>query len=54
MALDKKTGDVIWKCAMPEADEAAYASIVVSEAAGVQAIRPVSAKGRGRRRCQDR
>jgi glucose dehydrogenase len=29
VALDKKTGDTIWKSAVPEGDEAAYASIIV-------------------------
>ena len=28
-ALNKKTGAVIWKCALPEGDEAAYASAIV-------------------------
>jgi outer membrane protein assembly factor BamB len=36
IALDKKTGEVIWKCAVPGGDQAAYSSIVVSEAAGVK------------------
>jgi outer membrane protein assembly factor BamB len=30
--LDKETGATIWKCAIPGGDEAAYASIVVSDA----------------------
>ena len=36
IALDKKTGDTIWKTALPEADEAAYASAIVVEIAGVR------------------
>jgi len=36
VALNKKSGAVIWKCAMPEGDEAAYASIIVSHAGGVK------------------
>jgi outer membrane protein assembly factor BamB len=34
VALDKKTGDTIWKAALPQADLANYASIIVVEAAG--------------------
>lgn len=36
VALDKKSGDVIWKCAVPGGDEAAYASVVVAEVGGVK------------------
>jgi outer membrane protein assembly factor BamB len=36
VALDKKTGDVRWKCAVPGGDEAAYASVIVVEAGGVK------------------
>jgi outer membrane protein assembly factor BamB len=35
-AFNKKTGEVIWKCAVPGGDAAAYASIIVVEAAGVR------------------
>jgi outer membrane protein assembly factor BamB len=40
-ALNKKTGDVIWQCPMPDIgkkgkDEAGYASIVISHGAGVK------------------
>jgi len=34
VALDKKTGSVIWKSAVPGGDRAAYASAIVVEAAG--------------------
>jgi outer membrane protein assembly factor BamB len=34
VALNKRTGDVIWKCAVPEADDAGYASAIVVNAAG--------------------
>jgi outer membrane protein assembly factor BamB len=34
VALHKKTGEPIWKCALPEGDEAAYASAIVVEAGG--------------------
>lgn len=36
LALDKKTGDVIWKCPVEGGESAGYASIVVSEAGGVR------------------
>jgi outer membrane protein assembly factor BamB len=35
-ALDKKTGDVIWKSAVPGGDEAAYASVIVVEVGGLK------------------
>src|SRR6266545_1474169 len=31
VALNKKTGDLLWKCAVPEGDEAAYASAIFVE-----------------------
>ncbi|HAB16726.1 MAG TPA: PQQ-like beta-propeller repeat protein [Verrucomicrobiota bacterium] len=34
VALNKKTGAVLWKCALPEGDEAAYASAVVADTPG--------------------
>jgi outer membrane protein assembly factor BamB len=36
VALNKKTGDVIWKCAVPEGDDAAYASVVVAQIGNVK------------------
>ena len=50
VALDKKTGKLIWKCAMPKIgdrgkDGAAYSSIVISEACGVRQY--VQIVGRG-------
>ena len=36
VALNKATGDVIWKAALPEADEAAYASAIVANFGGVK------------------
>ena len=36
VALDKKTGDVIWKSALEEGDQAAYASAIKVEAGGVK------------------
>ncbi len=35
-ALDKHTGEVVWKSQVPGGDGAAYASVVVSEACGVR------------------
>src|SRR5262249_17028254 len=36
VALDKKTGDVVWKCAAPIQDTTAgYSSVVIAEAGGV-------------------
>ncbi len=35
-ALNKKSGDVIWKCPIPKGDDAAYASVVVVEVGGVK------------------
>jgi outer membrane protein assembly factor BamB len=34
VALDKKTGETVWKSALAEADQANYASIIVVDAAG--------------------
>ena len=36
VALNKTTGDVIWKCSMPESQQAAYGSVVVGKFAGVK------------------
>jgi outer membrane protein assembly factor BamB len=36
VALDKKTGDVVWKSPVPGGDTAGYASIVISEVNGVK------------------
>lgn len=36
VALNKTTGDLVWKCAVPGGDEAAYASAIVVEAGGVK------------------
>jgi outer membrane protein assembly factor BamB len=36
VALNKKSGEVIWKSAVPEANEAAYSSAIVVEAGGVK------------------
>jgi outer membrane protein assembly factor BamB len=36
VALNKKTGEVVWKAAVPQSGGAGYSSIVVSEAGGVR------------------
>jgi outer membrane protein assembly factor BamB len=36
VALNKETGAEVWRCVVPGGDEAAYASIIVTEAAGVK------------------
>jgi outer membrane protein assembly factor BamB len=36
VALNKKTGEVMWKCAVPGADEAAYTSALVVESGGIK------------------
>lgn len=45
VALDKKTGEVIWKSAIKDAKGAAYSSLVVSEGAGIRQY--VTLLGRG-------
>ena len=45
VALNKKTGEVIWKSAVPGGDEAAYSSALVVEAAGVKQYVQMLGKG---------
>lgn len=45
VALNKNNGDVFWKCALPEADDAAYSSPIVVEAAGVKQYVQLLQKG---------
>src|SRR5256885_6234014 len=45
VALEKKTGAVIWKCALPEGDQAAYASAIVFETGGVKQYVQLLQKG---------
>ena len=45
VALNKKNGDVIWKCATPEGDQAAYASVIIVETDGVKQYVQFLAKG---------
>ncbi len=49
-ALDKKTGETIWKCSMPDIgpngkDEAGYSSIITAESAGVRQYVQLTNKG---------
>jgi len=43
--LDKKTGELIWKCAVPGGEQAAYASAIVIEAGGVRQYVQILQKG---------
>lgn len=45
VALRKATGETIWKCALPEGDEAAYASAQVVQAGGVKQYVQLLQKG---------
>jgi outer membrane protein assembly factor BamB len=45
VALNKKTGETIWKSAVPGGDDAAYASIIIVEAAGHKQYVQFLAKG---------
>jgi outer membrane protein assembly factor BamB len=45
VALDKKTGDTIWKAAVPGGDAAAYASAVIAEIGGVRQYVQLLEKG---------
>jgi len=45
VALDKATGELVWKAALPEADQAAYASAIVINAAGAKQIVQFLEKG---------
>ncbi|HJT78511.1 MAG TPA: PQQ-binding-like beta-propeller repeat protein [Gemmataceae bacterium] len=45
VALNKNTGDLIWKAAVPGGDQAAYASVIVVEAGGVKQYVQFLAKG---------
>lgn len=45
VALKKRTGEVLWKCAVPGGDEAAYSSAIVVNAAGVKQYVQMLARG---------
>lgn len=45
LALNKKTGDVVWKAALPEADEAGYASAIRVDVGGVRQYVQLLQKG---------
>jgi len=45
IALNKINGTIIWRCAMPEADDAGYASVLAAEFSGVRQYVQFLAKG---------
>jgi outer membrane protein assembly factor BamB len=45
VALNKRTGEVLWKCAAPEGDKAAFASAIVVEAGGIRQYVQLLQKG---------
>jgi len=45
VALNKKTGDVVWKSAIPGGDEAAYASVIIVESGGIKQYVQMLQKG---------
>jgi outer membrane protein assembly factor BamB len=45
LALHKTTGEVAWKCALPEADQAAYSSAIIVNAAGTRQYVQLLQKG---------
>jgi outer membrane protein assembly factor BamB len=45
VALNKKTGEVLWKCALPESDAAAFASAIIVETGGVKQYVQLLEKG---------
>jgi outer membrane protein assembly factor BamB len=45
VAVNKKNGDVVWKCAVPDGDQAAYASPIATEIGGVKQYVQFLAKG---------
>ena len=45
VALNKSTGDVIWKCSLPEADQAAYSSAIIVNTAGTRQYVQLLQKG---------
>lgn len=45
VALNKNTGEVIWKCVTPEGDKAAFASAIIVEAGGIKQYVQLLQKG---------
>lgn len=45
VALNKKSGEVLWKCALPDAGQAAFASVIVVETGGVKQYVQLLEKG---------
>jgi len=45
VALRKNTGELLWKCALPEGDDASYSSAIVVEAGGIRQYARLLTKG---------
>lgn len=45
LALNKKTGEVVWKCALPEADESGYSSGIIVDYGSVKMVVQLLQKG---------
>jgi len=45
VALNKKTGEVLWKCPLPEGDDAAYSSAIIVEVGGIKQYVQLLQKG---------
>jgi outer membrane protein assembly factor BamB len=45
VSLNKRTGEINWKCPLPEGDEAAYASAILVDAAGARQVVQLLQKG---------
>lgn len=45
LALNKKTGEVLWKCSQPEKDEAGYSSVIIVHAGGIKQYVQLLQKG---------
>lgn len=45
VALNKNSGEVLWKCALPEADDAAYSSAIIVETGGLRQYVQLLQKG---------
>lgn len=45
VALNKSSGEVLWKCALPEADDAAYSSAIIVETGGIRQYVQLLQKG---------
>jgi outer membrane protein assembly factor BamB len=48
IALNKKTGELLWKSVVPSGEQAAYASVIACDDSRGQAVRPISPERFGR------